>query len=176
MVDFATELRAARQAAGLTQAALAGRSNVARPNIAAYEHGRREPLFDNALALLLAAGADVTIEPAVTWSWSTGLRPYAVPSRLWRLAADAALRTIDPEPHLWWSGPPRSFDLSRRHERLRAYEIVLQEGTPADIEGVVDGVLLHEAWPDLVLPRLLRSAWSDLIAPQPAASALPAVS
>ena len=35
--------------------------------------------------------------------------------------------------------------------RPRAYEIVLREGTPSD-EGVVDGVLLCEAWPDLVLP------------------------
>ena len=46
---------------------------------------------------------------------------------------------------------------------MRAYEIVLREGTSIDIEGVVDGVLLCEAWPDLVLPATLRAAWEPLV-------------
>jgi hypothetical protein len=43
------------------------------------------------------------------------------------------------------------------------YEIVLQEGTPADILTYVDGVLLVDLWEDLVLPRNVRSAWAPLI-------------
>jgi hypothetical protein len=43
------------------------------------------------------------------------------------------------------------------------YEIVLQEGTPADILDYVDGALLVDLWEDLVLPRSVRSAWAPLI-------------
>ena len=152
-----------RVAAGLTQAELGARAGVARPNVVAYEAGRREPRFDSALALLDAAGASVTVEPPVLWTWTSGLRPVAVPPRLWRLDPSLALRRFEPGLHLWWSGPSRSFDLANRRDRCRVYEIVLREGRPEDIESVVDGVLLCEAWPDLVLPRSLVASWSPLI-------------
>ena len=166
MITFATALRAARSTAGLTQAGLAERSGIARPNIVAYEHGRREPLFDTAMTLLDAAQARVEIEPTVEWSWTDDRRPYAIPSRLWRLPPAGCLRRFDPGPHLWWSGPPRELDLALRSDRVRAYELVLREGTPRDIEAIVDGVLLCEAWPDLTLPRPLRTAWNPLIVEQ----------
>jgi len=65
--------------------------------------------------------------------------------------------------HLNWSAPGRVFDLRSRADRARAYEIVLQEGTPADILAYVDGALLVDLWEDLVLPRSVRSAWAPLI-------------
>ena len=43
------------------------------------------------------------------------------------------------------------------------YEIVLQEGRPADILAYVDGALLIDLWDDLVLPRPVRSAWAPVI-------------
>jgi len=176
MIEYPMLLRAARRATGLTQAELAERSGVARPNIAAYEAGRREPLFHAGVSLLRVAGSDVSIETPVTWSWNGDRRPYAIPSRLWRLAPDRALRQLESAIHLWWSGPPRTFDLADRQDRLRAYEIVLREGTPDVIESIVDGVLLCEAWPDLVLPPALRAAWARLI-PRPLADrAQPAAS
>lgn len=165
MGRFSGALRQARLAAGLSQRALADHAGVARPNVVAYERGRREPLFDNGVDLLEATGAQVLIEEPVRWTWSDGLRPYAVPSRLWRLNPDIALRRLEIGQPLWWSGPERSFDLARRHERLRAYEILLREGSPTDIEGAVDGLLLLEAWADLVLPRALRDAWSEVLSP-----------
>lgn len=168
---FAEVLRSVRLAAGLTQADLGSRAGVARPNVAAYEAGRREPLFGSAVGLLDAAGAELVVEPPVVWSWTAGFRPYAVPSRLWRLAPAHALRSYEPGLHLWWSGPPRTFDLAQRHDRCRMYEIVLREGRPVDIEDVVDGVLLCEAWPDLVLPRGLGAAWVPLITTSPTATA-----
>lgn len=173
-MTFAETLRSVRVAAGLTQAEVGARVGVARPNVVAYETGRREPRFDSAMALLGAAGADVTVEPPVVWSWTSGLRPYAVPSRLWRLDPALALRTFEPGLHLWWSGPSRSFELAHRAERCRVYEIVLREGRPEDIVSVVDGVLLCEAWPDLVLPRALVASWSPLIVTSQANSADPA--
>ncbi|MBK9295780.1 MAG: helix-turn-helix domain-containing protein [Candidatus Microthrix sp.] len=119
MDDFGSHLRASRIASGLTQAGLAERSGVARPNIVAYESARREPLFRNALDLLNAAGAQVAVELPVVWTWTDGRRPYAVPSRLWRLPPVQALRRFQPGEHLWWSGPPRSFDLASRPARMR---------------------------------------------------------
>lgn len=52
---------------------------------------------------------------------------------------------------------------SRRRERARVYEIVLREGTPDDILRYVDGALLCDLWPELVLPNDLRSAWQPII-------------
>ena len=86
-----------------------------------------------------------------------------MPSRLWRLEPVDALRRFDAAVHLWWSGPLRTFDLADRSDRCRAYEVVLREGRPEDIESIVDGVLLCEAWRDLVLPRHLRDAWKAVI-------------
>ncbi|WP_214400958.1 hypothetical protein [Pseudonocardia lacus] len=40
------------------------------------------------------------------------------------------------------------------------YEIVLREGGPTDILTYVDGLLLTELWPDLVLPQEVRAAWA----------------
>jgi len=160
---FGTILRAAREAAQLTQSELAARTEIARPNITAYEAGRREPLFSTAETLLAATGASWRIAAPVTWSWSPTLRPYAIPSHLWRLPPADALRQIETATHLWWSGPPRTFDLTQRRQRLRAYEIVLREGGPDDIATTIDEVLLHEVWPDLVLPRDLRRSWQPLM-------------
>ena len=43
------------------------------------------------------------------------------------------------------------------------YEVVLQEGRPADILAYVDGALLVDLWDDLVLPRAVRSAWAPVV-------------
>lgn len=36
-------------------------------------------------------------------------------------------------------------------------------GTADDILGVVDGALLVDLWPDLVLPAAVRAAWAPLV-------------
>ena len=50
-----------------------------------------------------------------------------------------------------------------RADRVRVYEVVLQEGRPADILAYVDGALLFDLWGELVLPRAVRSAWAPVI-------------
>jgi hypothetical protein len=40
---------------------------------------------------------------------------------------------------------------------------VLREGTQADLLRFIDGALLVDAWPGLVLPRELRTAWKPVI-------------
>lgn len=86
-----------------------------------------------------------------------------MPSRLWRLPIADALGVLSPDLHLWWSGPPRRFDLADRRQRMRAYEVVLREGTPDDIAAIVDGLLLSECWDELVLPAELRHAWTPVL-------------
>lgn len=162
-MEFSTALKEARLAAALTQAEVAAMTGIARPNIAAYEAGRREPRIPTAQNLLNAVGATLQITAPPIWHWTQTRRPYAIPSHLWRLPTPTALRQFEAPIHLWWSGPPRTFDLSQRGDRLRAYEVVLREGTPQDIVGIVDGLLLCETWPDLVLPADLRRPWQSLI-------------
>jgi hypothetical protein len=82
-----------------------------------------------------------------------------------RLDVARALAVVDLPLHLNWSAPGRTFDLRARADRARVYEVVLQEGTPADILAYVDGALLVDLWDDLVLPRAVWSAWAPLIGP-----------
>ena len=84
-------------------------SGVARPNISAFESGRREPRRHTAALTLEATGATIDIAQPVTWSWTNGRCPYAVPSALWRLPIDLTFRVLTPGFHLRWSGlPPAS--------------------------------------------------------------------
>jgi len=62
-----------------------------------------------------------------------------------------------------WSGQRREVDLGVRADRIRAYRAVLTEGLPEDILAIVDGALLIDAWPDLLLPPALAAHWASLI-------------
>jgi hypothetical protein len=62
-----------------------------------------------------------------------------------------------------WSDPGRRYRLAERHDRARVYEIALREGAAIDIRSYVDGALLVDLWPELVLARDLRAAWAPLI-------------
>ena len=88
-----------------------------------------------------------------------------VPDRLPRLDVAHALVVVELPLHVNWSAPGRVFDLRSRADRARVYEIVLQEGRPADILAYVDGALLADLWDELVLPRAVRSAWAPLVSP-----------
>ena len=87
-----------------------------------------------------------------------------MPDALPRLDVKRALAAVELPLCLNWSAPGRIFDLRSRPDRTRVYEIVLQEGAPADILAYVDGALLVDLWEDLALPRAVRSAWAPLIA------------
>lgn len=43
------------------------------------------------------------------------------------------------------------------------YEIVMREGNADDVARYIDGALLIDLWPDLVLPASLRREWQALI-------------
>ncbi|MEI7548395.1 MAG: helix-turn-helix transcriptional regulator [Actinomycetota bacterium] len=152
--------------AGLSLEELAARAGTSRTTLSAYERGRKSPNLATASRIVESAGLELTTQPIVAFAeveMPRG-RPVFVPDRLWRLPVEQALVTVTLPLGLAWSRPGASFDLADRRQRARCYEIVLREGLPADLLRFVDGVLLVDLWPDLVLPRDVRSAWQPVIA------------
>ena len=62
--------------------------------------------------------------------------------------------------HIRWSGPPITYDLNDRADRVRVYEQVLREGTEDDVRLFVEAGQLLELWDELVLPPAVRRAWA----------------
>jgi transcriptional regulator with XRE-family HTH domain len=158
-------LERARRLAGLSRAELARRAGASRPTLAAYAAGTKSPNLATAERIVRAAGFSLELAPRATFREAPlghGRSAY-VPMALPRLPLDRAFGRIRLPRHLNWSAPERVFDLSDRRERARVYEIVLREGTADDISQHIDGALLVDLWPDLVLPAHLRGEWQPLI-------------
>jgi hypothetical protein len=115
--------------------------------------------------IIQAAGFDLELVPRPVFREAAVGHGHAiyVPAVLPRLAVGRALGRVRLPLHLNWSQPGREYDLSDRRQRARVYEIVLREGTGQDISDYVDGALLVDLWPDLILPAPLRRAWQPLI-------------
>ena len=158
-------LERARASAGLTQDELARRAGTSRPTLSAYENGRKSPTVATFARLLAEAGYELAAEPQVMFTRQPAARGRSVwlPDHLPRLDMAHAFAPVRLPLHLNWSAPGRAFDLGSRADRARVYEVVLQEGRPADIMSYVDGALLVDLWDDLVLPRAVRSAWAPVI-------------
>ena len=90
-------------------------------------------------------------------------RVVRVPSRLPGLPVEQALAAVQLPLTLNWSQRGRVFRLSDRGDRARVYELVLREGSDAEVLAYIDGALLVDLWDELVLPRAVRAAWSPLI-------------
>ncbi len=158
-------LERARREARLTQNELARMAGTSRPTLSAYERGRKSPSLDTVLRVLEAAGFSLELAPSIHWSKVLGARGqvHFVPDRLFRLRLAQALAQFQAPLHLEWSKTNRSVDLTNRSQRLRWYELVLREGSVNDIQAFIDGALLIDAWPDLVVPRAIRAAWQSLV-------------
>jgi transcriptional regulator with XRE-family HTH domain len=158
-------LASARRRSRLSQDVLARKSGTSRSTLSAYEHGRKSPALATVERVVEAAGFALDLVPRVTFLERVTPRGrlFSVADRLWRLPVEQALGRVVLPLHLGWSAPGRVFDLRDRGDRLRVYEAVLREGSGDDLVALVDGVLLVDAWPDLVLPRELRQAWQPLI-------------
>jgi len=90
-------------------------------------------------------------------------RPIAVPEDLDDASAAKATGRVDLPLHIRWSGPPITYDLNDRADRVRVYEQVLREGTEDDVRFFVEANLLLELWDELVLPPAVRRAWADWV-------------
>ncbi len=64
---------------------------------------------------------------------------------------EQALAAVELPLTLNWSQPGRVFRLSDRSDRARVYELVLREGSEADVLAYIDGALLVDLWDELVL-------------------------
>lgn len=157
-------LKDARVRAGLSQTELARRSRTSRTAVSAYEHGHKSPSVETLERLLGAAGFQLDVQPRIEFMLFAGAQRQQVwvPNHLPRLSPDRALATVRLPLTLNWSQPGREFSLADLNDRARVYEIVLTEGGPEDILTYVDGVLLVDLWPDLVLPSTVRRAWGPL--------------
>jgi hypothetical protein len=115
--------------------------------------------------LLETAGYELTAEPHVAFAEHPLRRgrPIFVADRLWRIPLGQAFADVTLPLTVNWSRPGHVFQLSDRRQRARCYEAVLREGTPADLLRFIDGALLVDLWPDLVIPREVREAWRPLI-------------
>ncbi len=158
-------LERARRAAGLSQEDLAGRAHTSRTAVSAYENGHKSPSLCTAERLLAEAGYELDTRPRITFHRVAGARDhrYEVPDRLPQLPPDQALATVQLPLRLNWSDKEREYRMADRTDRARVYEAVLHEGTADDVLTYVDGTLLVDLWPELVLPRDLRAAWSAVI-------------
>ena len=153
----------ARCAADLTQEEVAVLAGTSRPTVCAYESGAKDPRVETMERLLGATGHRLAALSRPLWHVvGHGRRSCYAPDRLPELSTAAALAEVTLPGHVVWSGT-RTFRLSDRHQRGRAYEVILREGAPADIEAHVDGALLVDLWDELTLPVWLRSAWQPAI-------------
>jgi len=90
-------------------------------------------------------------------------RPFSVPSRLPQLPPECALATVVLPHWVDWSPPGRPYRLADRRQRYAVYQLVLNEGSGEEITRFVDGALLVELWPDLILPAEIRDAWDPVV-------------
>jgi len=167
-------LEQAREAAGLSQAALATLGGTSRPTLSAYEHGRKSPTLETAQRILKGAGFELTITPRIEFR-EVGThrgRPIVVPNHLPRLLLSQALDVVVLPLHLNWSDRGRSFDLRDRRQRALVYERTLREGGPGDVLTYIDGALLVDLWNELVLPPAVRAAWHSVVTGMPRADEL----
>ena len=155
----------ARQASGLSQGEVARRAGTSRPTLSAYEHGQRNPTLDTLERVLAANGQELMAvpKPQFTRHQDRRGRPFHVPDQLTRLSVDQALATVVLPAHVDWSSGRKARDLANRTERHLVYRMVLAEGRPDDILQFIDGTLLVDAWPDILLPSAIRQAWQPLI-------------
>lgn len=159
-------LQQAREAAGLSQAALAEAAGSSQPTLSAYERGQKSPTLDTAARIVGEAGFEFALEPRIEFveAGSTRGRPIMTPTALPRLAPEKALATVELPLHLNWSDRGRRYNLRDRRQRARVYEIVIREGGPADVLAYIDGVLLVDIWNELVLPPAIRTVWARVVA------------
>lgn len=155
----------ARRASGLSQAEVARLAGTSRPNVSAFEHGRRSPTLDTLERLLAANGQRLVAVPVLDFEQHVDRRgkPFFVPNQLPQLSPTVSLARVVLPKHVSWSGPQETWNLADRNQRLLAYQLLLAEGEPLDIAAFVDGSLLIDLWSEMFLPVEIRVAWQPLI-------------
>jgi hypothetical protein len=91
-------------------------------------------------------------------------RPQVGPPVDWTgLAALSDCTVVVIPDHIDATNPRRVYDLDDPAERKYLYEVVLADGTSADINRLIARPLLLELWDGLYLSQEVRSAWAETI-------------
>lgn len=162
-------LRRARRSARLTQRALARAAGTSQAAIARYETGAVLPELRTLARLLEVCGSRLTLRLAPLKTGRTGretaaVRPVVMPTTLDDPGIEKAQGVVELPPRVQWSGRDRTYDLSKREDRIRVYEQVLREGTEEDIQRFIRADDLLDLWDELVLPPHVREAWDRWLA------------
>lgn len=156
-----------RKDAGMSISELAEKSGVARPNVSAYENGRRSPTFGTAQKIAEAAGTMLAVpdaRPRYSKHYTNYRRPFWVPDRLPSLSLADAFRSTTLPIHIFWSGDrERVYSPGARDERVVAYQAVMAHGDGSEIDRYIDGALLIDVWDEIVLPREILTQWEPLV-------------
>ena len=159
MGDFAEEigkgLRQARRARGLTlrQVGALTDGRFKATSVAGYERGERT----------------ISVERFCELCGVYGVAPEAVLGEIVRAVDERSEPRID-LTKLEAMGSAEETLVGGFVRRIQAQRgepesetIVLREGDPEQISAVVDGVLLVDLWPELVLPQAVRRPWAALV-------------
>jgi len=154
----------ARRGSGLTQRELASRGGTSQAALSAYERGLKAPNLAVAERIVEAAGYRLDLVTQVSFSQHIAptIGAFWVPDRLWRGKLPECFAKVYLDDSTRFRGVAR-FDLRRRPQRRRLYELLLRRGQPDEMTDWIDGALLVDLWDDLKIAEAIRQAWQPVI-------------
>ena len=133
--------------------------------MSAYERGLKTPNLAVAERIVEAAGfrLDLVTQVHFTQQVAPVSGRFWVPDRLWRGKLPECFAKVYFDDATRFRGLTR-FDLRRRPQRRRLYELLLRRGQPDELIDWIDGALLIDLWDELKIPRVVRQAWQPAVA------------
>ena len=132
--------------------------------MSAYERGLKTPNLAVAERIVEAAGyrLDLVTQVRFTQHTAPAVGAFWVPDRLWRGKLPECFAKVYLDDAIRFRGVTR-FDLRRRPQRRRLYELLMRRGRPDELIDWIDGALLVDLWPDLKVPEPIRQAWRPAV-------------
>ncbi len=148
----------------MTQAELAMLAGTSQATLSAYERGTKAPSLQTASRIIEATDHELMLQARVDWIelHPEGIVPFWVPDKLWAVPPPYCFVLLW-LPDLIRPGADDTWDLSKRDERRRAYEILIRRCLPQQMLRWIDGGLLVDLWEELELPDPVRKAWEPTI-------------
>lgn len=153
-----------RRGSGLTQREFASQGETSQAALSAYERGLKTPNLTVAERIVEAAGyrLDLVAEVNFTQHADPATGVFWVPDRLWRGRLPECFAKICLDDATRFKGLAR-YDLRRRPQRRRFYELLMRRGLPYEMRGWMDGALLVDVWDDLKITNVIRQAWQPAV-------------
>lgn len=163
-MDVGQFILQARHGSGLSQRDLAEKARTSQATLSAYERGLKSPSLAVAERIVEAAGyhLDLVTEVHFTQHTAPTVRAFWVPDRLWRGKLPECFSKVYLDDEMRFRGVAK-FDLRRRPQRRRFYELLLRRGKPAELMDWIDGALLVDLWDELKIPEAIRRAWQPAV-------------